>query len=91
MKNWLKAICLLISYILVYIIAIEHNNTNKSSWAEKTDTLYNTIYLDSITYKITIRDSIIYHLKIETNEAIEQSYSINDSDAVELFKQLTSK
>lgn len=81
-------LCFVIGYILGYSDKETKNNYNLINTI---DTTYNTIELDSITYKIIIKDSVIYHLKIQSNEAIEKSYSINDSNAVVLFKQLTSE
>ena len=92
MKTQFKVLICILCFITGYVIGVcdkETTNSNKS--IIEIDTTYNTIELDSITYKIIIKDSIIYHLKIQSNEAIEKSYSINDSDAVVLFKQLTSE
>ena len=92
MNKSLKIFLIVLSYMLVYIAgSLEHKHTASEHTAIVTDTTYNHIELDSITYKITIKDSIVYHLKIQSNEAIEKSYSISDSDAVVLFKQLTSE
>lgn len=92
MKTQFKVLICVLCFITGYVSGVcdkETTNSNKS--IIEIDTTYNTIELDSITYKIIVKDSIIYHLKIQSNEAIEKSYSINDSDAVILFKQLTSE
>lgn len=92
MNKQLKIFLIVLSYMLVYIAgSLENKNAASEDNLVVTDTTYNHIELDSITYKITIKDSIVYHLKIQSNEAIEKSYSISDSDAVVLFKQLTSE
>lgn len=92
MKNHFKILVCLLCFAIGYILAYSNKETkNNYNPVTITDTTYNTIELDSITYKIIIKDSIVYHLKIQSNEAIEKSYSISDSDAVVLFKQLTSE
>lgn len=52
------------------------------------DTTYNKIVLDSIEYNIVKKDSIVYNLKKEMKDEISKSLSINDSDAINLFKEL---
>lgn len=92
MKAQFKVLMYVLCFVIGYILGVsDKETTNNYKAITKIDTTYNTIELDSITYKITVRDSIIYHLKIQSNEAVEKSYSLNDSDAVVLFKQLTSE
>lgn len=92
MKKEYKILLTLATYILIYLLGLFHG-ISKNNYSDKTlnTNEYKTIELDSITYKIVIKDSLIYHLKIQSNEAIRKSYSISDSDAVVLFKQLTSE
>lgn len=92
MKTQFKVLICVICFVIGYILGVcDKKTSNNYKETNKIDTTYNMIELDSITYKITVKDSIIYHLKIQSNEAIEKSYSISDSDAVVLFKQLTSE
>ncbi len=92
MKVQFKVLICVLCFVIGYILGVVDKETSINyDKVSKLDTTYNVIELDSITYKITVKDSIIYHLKIQSNEAIEKSYSISDSDAVVLFKQLTSE
>lgn len=92
MKAQFKILICVLCFVIGYILGVADKETSINyDKVNKIDTTYNMIELDSITYKITVKDSIIYHLKIQSNEAIEKSYSISDSDAVVLFKQLTSE
>ena len=52
------------------------------------DTTYNKVKLDSIQVQIGKRDTIIYNLKIKLKDDIERSYQLDDTAAVQLFKQL---
>ena len=80
-------------YIVILIFIIIIFVVNKHSYEryykkEIIDTVYNTIVLDSIKYNIKVKDSIIYSIKYEYEKKYEEINSIDDSSAVELFKQL---
>lgn len=52
------------------------------------DTTYNTQILDSIEYDIIVKDSIITNLIYVYEEEFIKAENLDDSSAVELFKQL---
>lgn len=54
----------------------------------KPDTVYNKVILDSIEYNIIKKDSIIYNIKQEMKDEVTESFELNDSAAVKLFKEL---
>lgn len=54
----------------------------------KPDTIYNKVVLDSIEYNITKKDSVIYNIKQEMKDEVTKSFELNDSAAVNLFKEL---
>ena len=81
-------------YIVILIFVIIIFVVNKHSYERHykneiiIDTVYNTIVLDSIKYNIKVKDSIIYSIKYEYEKKYEEINNIDDSSAVELFKQL---
>ncbi len=52
------------------------------------DTTYNRVKLDSINVQIGKHDTTIYKLNIKLKDDVEKSYMLNDSSAIELFKEL---
>lgn len=52
------------------------------------DTTYNTRILDSIKYNIIVKDSIITNLIYVYEEKFIKAENLDDSSAVELFKEL---
>lgn len=86
----------IISYIIGCLIGIIISvyTTSKVTTDKEyviTDTIYNTTVLDSIEYKVTIRDSIIIKLKKKVVYETEQAINANDSDAVKQFRELASE
>ncbi|WP_291625553.1 hypothetical protein [Clostridium sp.] len=81
-------------YLIILLFITAMFIINKHSYEPKhkekiiIDTIYNTVVLDSIKYNIKIKDSIIYSIKYEYEKKYEEINSINDSSAVELFKEL---
>lgn len=66
------------------INSIKQNKDN----IEIIDTTYNKVVLDSIEYRIRIKDSVIVELKKQVKYEIEQAINANDSDAVKQFYEL---
>lgn len=66
------------------INSIKQNKDN----IEIIDTTYNKVVLDSIEYRIRIKDSVIVELKKQVKYEIEQAVNANDSDAVKQFYEL---
>lgn len=82
-------ILLLIGFI---IINIGNSTINNSSPVEEiNDTIINTLYVDSIAYRIHYKDSMITKIKYIYEEEIIKARNLNDSSAVELFKDLCTE
>lgn len=89
----LNKICLIVVAVVVIfiiIVSVKQNGGQTSVSSEKVlmDTTYNTKVLDSIEYNIIVKDSIIHNIKIEMRDEIAESFELNDSDAIKLFKEL---
>lgn len=89
-----KFCVLFVLLFIVFCIGYQYGNKkNKIEYNDSIfiqDTTYNHIVLDSIQYNIIKKDSVIYNLKQEMTNEIKESYSLNDSAAVDLFKWLST-
>lgn len=89
MDNITKSFIVIIICISCFIVGIligsnyKHNNTETIY-----DTVYNKTILDSISYNIKVKDSIIVKLKHKMQYEIEQAINSSDSDAVKQFYEL---
>lgn len=88
-----KSNFILFIIIIVLLLFIIFNNgfrniNEKHNTIEIFDTMYNARVLDSIEYNIIIKDSIINNLIYVYEEEIIKAENLDDSSAVELFKQL---
>lgn len=81
-------IAIIILIIILVLLNIFKQPTQKDNKLEIIDTTYNYIILDSIKYNIEIKDSIIYNIKYEYETKYIEAENLNDSAAVELFKSL---
>lgn len=89
---------LLILFVIACNIPLYYNNIKLKHKVKeleqynnpKYDTTYNHIVLDSITYNIIKKDSIIINYKKQMEYEIHESNTCSDSDAVKLFYQLLS-
>ena len=55
------------------------------------DTTYNHIILDSIKYRLIEKDSIIYNIKEDLKDDIQEAINANDSNVVKQFYELVSE
>lgn len=78
--------CAIGAYFAFYFHHKEHKDND--SQVIISDTTYNKVTLDSIKYNIIKKDSIIYNLKQEMKDEVTESFKLNDSAAVNLFKEL---
>lgn len=89
-----RVIIITLSFVILTILGIfifnkcNNNTKNKTSVIHIVDTSYNKVVLDSIEVNIKYKDSIIKRIKYEMEHEIEKVNAIDDSAAVELFKQL---
>ena len=77
--------------IIIYLISLIIGTKHLIYPVEVIDTTYNTIVLDSIEYNITIKDSVITHIRHEYEDSIIKVINFNDSTTVDLFKKLVSE
>ena len=52
---------------------------------------YNHIILDSIKYRLIEKDSIIYNIKEDLKDDIQEAINANDSNVVKQFYELVSE
>lgn len=86
---------ILIVIFLLILFGVMFYSWNKINSAKQNkdnmeiiDTTYNKVVLDSIEYRIRIKDSIIVELKKQVKYEIEQAINANDTDAVKQFYEL---
>ena len=65
------------------------SNLEDNKW--KVDSIINCVRIDSIQLVIKTKDSIITKIKEYEKQEIENAANLNNSDAIELFKDLVSK
>lgn len=78
--------------VLVGMLLIVLANKNFGPHGElinNPDTAYNKVKLDSIKFKVGQHDTTIYKLNIKLKDDVQKSYQLNDTDAVNMFKQLS--
>ena len=91
MDNITKAFIVIIICISCFIVGIlignnyKHNNTETITIY---DTVYNKTILDSISYNIKVKDSIIVKLKHKMQYEIKQAINADDSTAIKQFYEL---
>ena len=91
MDNITKSFIIIIICISCFIVGIligsnyKHNNTETIIIY---DTVYNKTILDSISYNIKVKDSIIVKLKHKMQYEIEQAINADDSTAIKQFYEL---
>ena len=95
MEKFNKILLLLIINLIVFSVGytIGHrkakNNINDNIIIQ--DTTYNHIILDSIKYRLIEKDSIIYNIKEDLKDDIQEAINANDSNVVKQFYELVSE
>lgn len=86
---------ILIVIFLLILFGVMFYSWNKINSAKQNkdnieiiDTTYNKVVLDSIEYRIRIKDSVIVELKKQVKYEIEQAINASDTDAVKQFYKL---
>lgn len=95
MEKFNKILLLLI--IILIVFSVGHtigyrkakNNINDNIIIQ--DTTYNHIILDSIKYHLIEKDSIIYNIKEDLKDDIQEAINANDSNVVKQFYELVSE
>lgn len=95
MEKFNKILLLLIVNLIVFSVAYTigyrkaKNNINDNIIIQ--DTTYNHIILDSIKYRLIEKDSIIYNIKEDLKDDIQEAINANDSNVVKQFYELVSE
>lgn len=95
MEKFNKILLLLIVNLIVFSVGHTigyrkaKNNINDNVIIQ--DTTYNHIILDSIKYRLIEKDSIIYNIKEDLKDDIQEAINANDSNVVKQFYELVSE
>lgn len=90
-KILLLLIIILIVFSVGYTIGYRKAKSNINDNIVIQDTTYNHIILDSIKYRLTKKDSIIYNIKEDLKDDIQEAINANDSNVVKQFYELVSE
>lgn len=95
MEKFNKILLLLIIILIVFSVGYTigyrkaKNNINDNIIIQ--DTTYSHIILDSIKYRLIEKDSIIYNIKEDLKDDIQEAINANDSNVVKQFYELVSE
>lgn len=90
-KILLLLIIILIVFSVGYTIGYRKAKSNINYNIVIQDTTYNHIILDSIKYRLIEKDSIIYNIKEDLKDDIQEAINTNDSNVVKQFYELVSE
>ena len=90
-KILLLLIIILIVFSVGYTIGYRKAKSNINYNIVIQDTTYNHIILDSIKYRLIEKDSIIYNIKEDLKDDIQEAINANDSNVVKQFYELVSQ
>lgn len=90
-KILLLLIIILIVFSVGYTIGYRKAKSNINDNIVIQDTTYNHIILDSIKYCLIEKDSIIYNIKEDLKDDIQEAINANDSNVVKQFYELVSE
>lgn len=80
---------IILALVGILVLNIGTNKINGNSPVEEIpDTVINRVIIDSIEYRIEYKDSIITNITYVYEEKILKAENLDDSCAVELFKEL---
>jgi hypothetical protein len=90
-KILLLLIIILIVFSVGYTIGYRKAKSNINDNIVIQDTTYNYIILDSIKHRLIEKDSIIYNIKEDLKDDIQEAINANDSNVVKQFYELVSE
>lgn len=90
-KILLLLIIILIVFSVGYTIGYRKAKSNINDNIVIQDTTYSHIILDSIKYRLIEKDSIIYNIKEDLKDDIQEAINANDSNVVKQFYELVSE
>ena len=85
MEKFNKILLLLIVNLIVFSVGYT------IGYRKAKNTTYNHIILDSIKYRLIEKDSIIYNIKEDLKDDIQEAINANDSNVVKQFYELVSE
>lgn len=95
MEKFNKILLLLIITLIVfsvgYTIGYRKVKSNINDNIVIQDTTYNYIILDSIKHRLIEKDSIIYNIKEDLKDDIQEAINANNSNVVKQFYELVSE
>jgi hypothetical protein len=87
----LLLIIILIVFSVGYTIGYRKAKSNINDNIVIQDTTYNYIILDSIKHRLIEKDSIIYNIKEDLKDDIQEAINANNSNVVKQFYELVSE
>lgn len=90
-KILLLLIIILIVFSVGYTIGYRKAKSNINDNIVIQDTTYNYIILDSIKHRLIEKDSIIYNIKEDLKDDIQEAINANNSNVVKQFYELVSE
>ena len=90
-KILLLLIVNLIDFSVGYTIGYRKAKNNINDNIIIQDTTYNHIILDSIKYRLIEKDNIIYNIKEDLKDDIQEAINANDNNVVKQFYELVSE
>lgn len=90
-KILLLLIIILIVFSVGYTIGYKKAKSNINDNIVIQDTTYNYIILDSIKHRLIEKDSIIYNIKEDLKDDIQEAINANNSNVVKQFYELVSE
>lgn len=90
-KILLLLIIILIVFSVGYTIGYRKAKSNINDNIVIQDTTYNYIILDSIKHHLIEKDSIIYNIKEDLKDDIQEAINANNSNVVKQFYELVSE
>lgn len=87
----LLLIIILIVFSVGYTIGYRKAKSNINDNIVIQDTTYNYIILDSIKHRLIEKDSVIYNIKEDLKDDIQEAINANDSNVVKQFYELVSE
>lgn len=94
MENFNKILLLIIILIVFsvgYTIGYKKAKSNINDNIVIQDTTYNYIILDSIKHRLIEKDSIIYNIKEDLKDDIQEAINANNNNVVKQFYELVSE
>ena len=90
-KILLLLIIILIVFSVGYTIGYRKAKSNIHDNIVIQDTTYNHIILDNIKYRLIKKDNIIYNIKEDLKDDIQEAINANDSNVVKQLYELVSE